>query len=223
MTGLNHSNHNLSKLSRILLGIVLEWGWQNLPQSNFFPLQSPWERLQLGTQNQKRLLHTCSLCAVWTVSAWHRELSLSLARRQKGPEGSSGSSTFYPSQPEPGLLGLLLENLLEVFLPWHKSSYYDTHHNSSAEKQPPPWPRSAEHLHFYQQSWWQICVLCLFSALLPTSCLCCLSLSLFKVAPDLQQCNLDQNQALRRAPDIHFHRSLHFVTRNLLDLSYLKS
>lgn len=69
MAGLNDSNPHLSKLSRVLLSILLGLGWQNLPQSKFFPFWSLWEHLRLGAQSQKRLLHTYSLCVVGTASA----------------------------------------------------------------------------------------------------------------------------------------------------------
>lgn len=149
------------------------------------------------------------------------EISLPLPRRQKRPERSPGSSTFSPSRLELGLPGWLLESLLEVFIPWHRSNCCKIHRNSSAEKWPPPWLHSAKHLHFYQKSWWQSCMLCLLLASLPPSSV--VSLFIFSVTPDLQQCNLDQNQALRHAPTIHIRRSLHFITRNLLDFYYLQS
>lgn len=136
MAGLKRSNPHLSKFSGIFLGILLGLGWQNLPQSNFFPFWSVWKHLQLGAQSQKHLLHTYFPYLIETSSA-----HATWGPFQGGRWGqSSGSSTFSPSQPKLVVTGWLLENLLEDFLPWFWSSCYKTHCNSSAEKQLPLTP-----------------------------------------------------------------------------------
>lgn len=71
---------------------------------------------------------------------------------------------------------------------WDWSSCCKTHCHSSAEKQPPLWPHSAEHLHFLAILLANLQALPVQS-IVPCLILCCISL--LKVTTDLQQHSLD--------------------------------
>lgn len=113
----------------------------------FFPLWSLWEHLQLSTQSQKHLLHTYFSYLIGTAFA---NAGGAFPAPSKEAEGTrvQAPAPFLPVSLSLWSWRWFLENLLEDFLPWNWSSCYKIHCSSSAEKQPPLWPHSAEHLQF---------------------------------------------------------------------------
>lgn len=189
MAGLKHSNPHLSKFPGIFLGILLGLGWQNLPQSNFFPFWSLWEPLQLGAQSQKHLLHAYFPYLIGTASANATWGAFPAPSKEAEETRVQAPAPFLPVSLSLWSQDGYWRAFQRAFCPGTGAVAVKpivTHlQRSSCHCDP-----TLQSTCTSWQSCWQTCKLCLFRALFPASFLCCSSL--LKATPDLQQSDLDR-------------------------------